>query len=881
MSKEKIILIDGSSYFFRAFYGVPRLTNSKGFPTNAIYGFINMLLKVLEKEKESKVAIIFDTPKPTFRKELYPEYKSNRQAPPEDLVKQIPHILKAVDAFNVLRLDKEGFEADDVIATLTRIAKEKGYLIEIITGDKDLAQLVDDSVVLYDSMKDRRLDENGVYEKFQVRPNQITDLLSLMGDSSDNIPGVTGIGEKTATELIRTFGSLEAIYDNIEEIKQVKRKETLIKEREMAFLSKKLATVHENVPIDIDFEKLDYRGPNLSKLKPFCEEMEFNNILKKFSIEGEKKEQEKIAYECVDTIEKLDKLVKKLEKVDLIALDTETTSLRIHDAELVGISISTKSKEGYYIPVRHLYGEQIELETIREKLKPLLENPKLKKVGQNIKYDIQILKNFGIEVAGVYSDTMLLSYLIDPETAHGLDALAQRFLDYKTISYDEVTEKKKLLFNEVSLDKATAYAAEDADITMRLQETLYPKILENKLESICHTVEIPLLEVLGDMEYRGVLMNQPELLRLEKKISQELTTQEKIIYEHAGGPFNINSPKQLSQILFEKLALPVIRKTKTGVSTDESVLLELKSKHPICEDILKFRELGKLQSTYINGLSLEISKKTGRIHTSYNQTVAATGRLSSSNPNLQNIPTNKNYDIRTLFIAPEGSLLFSADYSQIELRILAEMSGDKALRKAFEDEEDIHNYTASLVFGHKEVSDQERKIGKTINFGVVYGQTPFGLSQMLKISPSEAKKFIDLFFEKYSGVKKFYESLLDQARKTGETRTLMGRRRLIGEINSQNRMRREMAERAAINSPIQGTAADMIKLAMIRIFNKISEEKLQSKMIMQVHDELIFEVVESEKEKIKNLVKFEMENAFKFSTPIKVETGFGKNWSEC
>ncbi len=891
--KEKLYIIDGSSYFFRAFYAIQRLSNSKGFPTNAIFGFINMLLKVLDVEKPTKLAIAFDTAKPSFRKELYKEYKSNREAPPEDLILQIPHILRSVDCFGIKRIELEGFEADDIIGTLARRAEKEGYGVEIITGDKDLMQLVTEHITIYDTMKDKRFDPKGVKEKFGVEATQVIDFLGLMGDSSDNIPGVTGIGEKTAADLLNQFGSMEGIYENLDKIKQEKRRETLRQEKDIAFLSRELATVKIDVPIQFDWVEMDYKGPKMDLLKAFLEEMEFQNLMKRFDFKTDNAKFKAGHYKTIDTLKELDHLIADCEKSGLIAIDTETTSLSVHSAKLVGISISFKETHAVYIPVGHcaigapdeLIQGQLPTDEVRQRLKPLLEDPRVKKVGQNLKYDLQILRKWGVRVQGVVGDTLLQSYLLDPEQPHNLDALAMRHLGHQNISYEEVTGKGKsqISFAEVSIEKATQYSAEDADVTYRLYHGLKPKLVEADLLGLYEKTEVPLVEVLADMEYTGVVVDKKRLLEMETSLTEDISSVEDKIFELGGGAFNINSPKQLSQVLFEKLELPIVRKTKTGLSTDESVLQELSKSHEICQWILKYRELNKLKSTYVQGLLEQIHPETHRIHTSFNQTVTATGRLSSSNPNLQNIPTieDKRYDVRMAFVADQGKKLLSADYSQVELRILADMSEDSELMRAFKHNEDVHEHTARLIFKTKTVSSEQRKVAKTINFGVVYGQTPYGLSQTLKISPGEAKAFIDAYFETYSGVKSFLNSLIVEARKQGFVTTRLGRRRFIPEINSENRMRREMAERTAINTPIQGTAADLVKLAMLSTYHRLKKERLDTKILLQVHDELVLEVPEGEENKAEKILREEMEQAMPLKVPLKVDLGWGKNWREC
>jgi len=894
MKREKIVLIDGSSYFFRAFFAIQRLSTSKGFPTNAIYGFINMLLKVLEVEKPTKLAIAFDAGKPTFRKEIYAEYKANRERPPEDLVVQIPHIIRSVDCFGICRFEKPGFEADDVIGTVCRRAEAEGYDVEIITGDKDLMQLVNEYTTIYDTMKDKRIDPAGVVEKFGVSPDQIVDFLGLMGDASDNIPGVSGVGEKTAAELIKQFGNLETLYERIEEIKQPKRRETLLREKDTAFLSRQLATVDCNVPLDFQWDDFNYRGPIEEKLKAFLQEFEFQALLKRFDFKSKAEtEYEKGKYETIGTAARLREVVNELRSAEIVAVDTETTSLTIHDAKLVGISLSGREGVAYYVPVGHhaigepdqLLAGQIAPGEAREILRPLIENPDIPKVGQNIKYDLQILRNWGLEIRGIAADTLLASYLIDPDQPHSLDSLAFRYLGHQNITYEEVTGKGKsqISFAEVTIERATEYSGEDADVTLRLHRKMMPDISKRELSKLFSEVEVPLIGVLADMEHRGILVDEARLRKMSSELEVEIDQVQRKIFDLAGEPINVNSPKQLSELLFNKLKLPVIRKTKTGNSTDEAVLEALAEQHEICRWIVKFRELVKLRSTYVEGLLGQIHIDTGRVHTSFNQTVAATGRLSSSNPNLQNIPvpTDGNYDIRSAFIVEPGRWMLSADYSQVELRLLADMSGDPELVRAFREEEDVHDVTARLIFGTKDVLPEQRRVAKTINFGVIYGQTPFGLSQQLKISTKEAKLFIDTYFERYGQVRQFLQGLAEQARERGYATTLLGRRRYLPEIHSQNRIRRDMAERAAINAPIQGTAADMIKLAMVSLHRVFASRNLKSRMILQVHDELVFDVWEDEKELVEKLVRDEMEKALPLKVPLRVDIGWGRNWKEC
>lgn len=889
MKSDRLIIIDGSGYIFRAFYAVRHLSTSKGVPTNAVFGFANMLLKVLETEKPSRICITFDLPKPSFRKVRYPEYKANRDTPPPDLQPQFPLIHKMCDCLGILRLAQEGYEADDIIATLARQAVEKGMKVEVITADKDLMQLVTDDVTLFDTMKDKRIGRAEVKERFGVTPEQIVDLFGLMGDSSDNIPGVTGIGEKTAAELIGKFGSLEQLYERLDEISQPKRKEALRSEKENAFLSRELATVKNDMKLDLDWKALEYHGPRTEELQAFLQELEFTNLLKRFSMAPAANPApaagaSPMAFEAVVDVGTLKKLLADLSKLPIVAVDTESTYASIQDGHLVGISLAGSVDKGWYIPLAHRADGQIPEDEARKLLKPFLEGDRPRKVGQDLKADIQRLRKWGVELGGIAGDTIVASYLIDPSATHTLDAMALRHLEHRNLTYEEVAGKgkKEIAFDEVTIEAATKYSGEDACVTFRLNEKFLPLLKERELTKLYDEVEVPLIPILADMEYRGILVDKAQLGAMEKDLARDMKGLEESIHELAGGAFNVNSPKQLSQVLFEKLKLPVIKKTKTGISTDESVLAKLAAEHAICAKILDFRELAKLRSTYVEGLLAQVHSETGRVHTSFNQTVAATGRLSSSNPNLQNIPVGHDrYDIRKVFIAPDGMELFSADYSQIELRLLASMSGDKTLSHAFNEGEDVHEFTARQIFGQQTVTPEQRRVAKTINFGVVYGQSAFGLSQTLGISPGQAKEFIEKYFARYSSVKGFLRQVVEECAKNGYVSTLLGRRRYFPDITAKNRMVREMAERAAINAPIQGSAADMIKVAMVNVSRRLVKEKLSSRLILTVHDELVFEAPLKEKAKLEAVVREEMETAMKISVPVRVDVGWGKNWREC
>ena len=895
MDKSKsLYIIDGSSYIFRAYFGIRQfLSTSKGFPTNALYGFINMLQKVVKDEKPDYLCVAFDSKEKTFRHDIYSDYKANRDAPPEDLAKQFPYFEPLVDAFNISSIRIPGYEADDIIGTLALKGSKAGFRVVIVSGDKDMMQLVSPEVQMLDTMKNKWIGVNEVKEKFGVPPEKVIEVMGLMGDSSDHIPGVKGVGPKTATELIQKYGSIEKLYKCIDEIEKKKLKEKLIQDKERALLSRKLVTIDTAMKLECSLDDLKVRPSKNKDLRKLFSEFEFSSmlaVLEEGSEETSKTTQPlKKKYETVLTEAAFNRWIKKLKKNKIFALDLETTSLRPVQARAVGISFSCNTGEACYIPLGHSYlgmPDQLGVDWVFDKLKPILEDPKIKKVGQNIKYDFIVLKNEGVQLQGIAFDTMLASYLLNPSSrGHNMDALALEHLGHTTIKYKDVvgTASKEIGFDQVQIDRATEYAAEDADITWRLYEKL-SGLLKGEDLKIFEKIELPLLEVLGDMELQGMALDKSHLQKLSQRIHLLLAEQEKEIYELAGEQFNINSPKQLSVILFEKLELPVIKKTKTGYSTDVSVLEELSAEHDLPEVILLYRQLAKLKSTYVDALQEEIFGKTVRVHTSFNQSVAATGRLSSSNPNLQNIPirTEMGREIRKSFIAEENNKILSADYSQVELRILAHMSEDESLIDAFINGEDIHTRTAVEIFGTtaERLDAEARRMAKAVNFGIVYGLSAFGLSRQLKIFPKEAKKFIDQYFELYKNVKIYMERTVEDARAMGYSLTLMNRKRYLPDLNSKNRQAREAAERIAINSPIQGSAADLIKLAMINLDREITQKKLNSRMILQVHDELLFECPSEEEEEMRALVKKEMEEVMPLKVPLVVDIGWGDNWND-
>ena len=884
---QRLFLIDGSSYIYRAYFAIRHLSNSQGMATNAIYGFTNMLLKVIRELKPDQLAVIFDSKGPTFRKEIYPDYKANRAAMPEDLVPQIPYIKRVVQAFNLPGIEMPGYEADDIIATLAKKFSAEGMEVTVVTGDKDLMQIVDDHIQLLDTMKDKVYGPAEVTERFGGA-DKVVEVQALSGDSSDNIPGVPGIGEKTAKMLIDEYGDVETLLANLDQLKG-KRRDNLENYADLARLSKKLVTLVDNLDLKVDDHNFTLAEPDREALTELFKECEFYKLLQEFSVDT-KDRAESAGYRAVLTESDLDELVATLEQSERFAFDTETTSLDAMRADLVGLSFAVTAGEAWYVPVGHHYlgmPEQLPLDIVLEAVRPLLASPRQLKIGQNLKYDILVLARAGVEVGGPIYDTMLASYLANPATrSHGMDNLAAELLNYHTISYSEVagSGKKQIGFEEVEVEKATTYAAEDADITLRLYEKLVPMVTEQHQDGLLNDVEMPLLQILAGMERAGIRINPEFLGGLSADMEKKLAVLEAEIHQLAGGPFNIGSPKQLGEVLFENLGLPKGKKTKTGWSTDVEVLNKLAEDHEIAAKILDYRSLMKLKGTYTDALPKLIHPETGRIHTSFNQAVTATGRLSSSDPNLQNIPirTEEGRRIREGFIPSDGCVLLSADYSQVELRILAHMADEPALKEAFARGEDIHRSTASEVLGlfPEMVTDEQRRAAKAINFGVVYGISAFGLAKQLGINRREAQQFIDTYFERYPGIRTFMDTCIAEAREKMYVTTLLGRRCAIPEINSKNGAVRGYAERNAINYPVQGSAADIIKLAMVKIAARLADQGLKSRMLLQVHDELVFDVPQAELEEVSALVKSEMQGAVDLTVPLLVEVGSGRNWRE-
>ncbi len=887
--KPVLYLVDGSSYIYRAFHAIRGLSNSKGMPTNAAFGFTKMMIKLLEDKNPEYIAILFDHKGPVFRHEIFPEYKANRPPMPDDLSVQIPYIKKITKGLCLPMFEVEGYEADDLIGTLAVQGEKAGFQVVMVTGDKDFLQLVTKNISLWDPMKDKSTNLEDIRRDMGVEPWQMTEVMGLSGDTSDNIPGVPGIGIKTALTLIKTYSDMDNLYKRVHTIKKKKQHENLVKFRDQAMLSRKLVTIAKDAPIKFDPEKLKKGEPDSKILTEIFKELEFGQFLDIFSKPAEKKSKE---YKIILKKKELSELLAEVEKQGKFAIDTETTSQSPMLAKLVGISIAARENRAYYIPCGHDYEnapDQIDIDELIKLVKPVLENPKIKKIGQNIKYDSIVLSRHGINMDGVFFDTMIASYLLNPsKRAHGLDRIARDFLDHKTTTYGDVAGKgkKEINFSKVSLEKAGPYACEDADITFMAYKVLKKKVDEIGLTNLMNEVEIPLIPVLKKMEMTGISVDKEKLEALSASFATQLENLEDEIYKIAGEKFNIKSSKQLGEILFEKLGLPIIKKTKKtkGYSTDVEVLTRLAQDHDLPALILRHRSLAKLKSTYSDALLSLIHPETGRIHTSYNQTVTATGRLSSSEPNLQNIPirTPEGIQIREAFVPRNGWCFLSVDYSQIELRLLAHYSEDENLMEAFDKGEDIHTRTASHVFGIEPglVSQDLRRQAKAINFGIIYGMGPFSLSKELGISRKMAQRYIENYFETYRGVKEFIEKTIEKTRKTGKTSTLLGRIRLLPEINSSNKNIRSFAERTAVNTPIQGTAADLIKLAMIKVDKALCENKLKSAMLLTVHDELVFEVPPSEKKIVKNLVTDIMENIRgDLKVPLKVNAAFGDNWA--
>ena len=883
-AKEKILLIDGSAYIFRAYHAMGGLSNSKGFPTGAVLGFTNMLMKTLKDMRPERIAVIFDAPGPTFRLQKYAAYKANRPQAPEDLVIQIPKILELVEAYKLPMISISGYEADDIIATLTKRAESLDWNVVIISADKDLTQLVSSTVSMWDPQKDFIYDSKGVFDKFGVLPGQILDYLSLVGDSSDNIPGVRGIGPKTACGLLNEFGSLREIYNQIERISKQKLRESLIENRDNAFLSQELATLEENVPIEVDIESLVPGSPDSEKLRGIFKDLEFKRLLDGLP---STKNLDFSKYRTITDLGELREVINEIAAKGRFAVDVETTSLSPVSAQLVGISLCAEPGEACYIPVGHAIGVQVPKSEALELLRTVLENHEIEKIGQNIKYDLIVFRNEGVDIKEIACDTMIASYLLDAgRRGHSLADLAEIYLEHRMIPISDLigTGKNQISFAEVEIDRATEYAAEDADVTLRVASIMEPRLKNEELETLFRNVELPLISVLADMESVGVRVDTDYLTKLSDEFAQILKEIELDIYNLAGEKFNINSTQQVGEILFNKLGLKGTKKTKTGLSTSVSVLEELAVENELPRRILDYRSIYKLKSTYSDSLVNLVNPKTGRIHTSYNQAVAATGRLSSSDPNLQNIPirTPEGRKIRKAFVPKENNVFIAADYSQIELRIMAHLSQDPRLLEAFDSGEDIHSITATSVFGLPLplVTSEMRRKAKEINFGIIYGMGAFKLSGQIGVSLKIAKKYLEEYYETYSGVKRYMDEVPEIASRVGFVTTLLGRKRYLHDLTNPNKVAQQAARRMAINTTIQGSAADLMKLAMINVHNRLSKEDLGAKLILQVHDELVVESESQDIETATAILKFEMENAYKLSVPLVVDVSVGRNWDE-
>jgi DNA polymerase-1 len=936
---QRFFLLDGMALAYRAYFSfISRpLLNSKGENTSAIFGFVTTLLKILDEEKPAYVAVAFDTKEPTFRHILYQDYKATRQKMPEDMAAQMEKLKEVVRTFHTPLIEKPGYEADDIIGTLARRAEQEGVMTMIVTGDKDFMQLISPLIRMYKPGKTGDdadiVGEEGVREKFGVTPDKVIDVLGLTGDSSDNVPGVPGIGEKTAIPLIQKYGSMQKLYDHVEEIPQKGVREKLTKGKELAFLSRRLVTIDTNVPLDVDFHSLRAAERDNQRLLHLFTELEFKSLASRMrnapvpltpaalspAAEAESVPDadtapadittDKHTYTTVTTEKALDRLCEELRNAPLMVFDTETTSTDPLQAELVGLSFCIREREAWYVPVRSshegtppgggLFGEDnavpgkhdhtaeaLDKGLVLKKLKPIFESPAIRKAGQNVKYDALVLMKNGITIEGVGYDTMVAGYVLRADGQHNLDALALESLHYTMVSFEELvgSGKQARPLKEVPLEDVARYSAEDADMTFRIREKQIPRLKETELLPLCEEIEFPLIMTLARMEYEGVALDVPYLAGMSKDLERQLDNLIGDIHRLAGGPFNINSTQQLREVLFTTLKLPTVRKTKTGFSTDVNVLETLRGLHPIVEKLLDYRQLTKLKSTYVDALPTLI-RATGCVHTSFNQTVAATGRLSSSDPNLQNIPirTEIGRSIRRAFVPRKrDALIMSADYSQIELRVMAHISGDEGLVEAFRKDEDIHASTAARVFGvaPPDVNRDMRRKAKEVNFGIMYGIGPFGLANRLEISQGEAREIIATYFERFPRVKQYITTTIDLARRRGYVATLCGRRRYLPDINSRNQNVRGNAERQAINMPVQGTAADMIKTAMIRIDAAIRNRNLRSRMLLQVHDELVFEVPQAEIEAMRELVTSTMQNAMALVVPVKVDLGVGANWLE-
>ncbi len=901
-----LVLVDGSSYLYRAFHAMYKadLRTSSGMPVGAVRGVTSMLRRLKQDYPGSTIAVVFDAKGKTFRDEMYSEYKAQRPPMPDDMRPQIEPIHNIVRAMGMPLLMVDGVEADDVMGTLAHQATDQGIDVVLSTGDKDMAQLVNQHVTLVNTMTETVMDVDGVKEKFGLPPALIIDFLALMGDKVDNIPGVPGVGEKTALALLQGLGGLKEIYANLDKVADLgfrgakKMHEKLEANKELAFLSYQLATIKLDVELDLGPQDLVMQAEDREALLALFNELEFKTWIDEYKRSADDNglaaSPEKVTeadYQTILSKAELDDWVARLSAAELIAFDTETTSLNYMEAKLVGVSFAVEAGQAAYVPFGHDYlgaPEQLSQEQVLEALRPILESDKHKKLGQNLKYDMSVLANHGIHLRGVAEDTMLQSYVLDSTQRHNMDALAERHLDHTTIHFEDIAGKgaKQLTFNQINLEQAGPYAAEDADITLRLHQTLRPQLqAEPRLLQVYQDIELPLLHVLSGIERNGAMIDSDMLFKQSQELAERMQQLECQAFDLAGEEFNLGSPKQLQAIFYEKLELPVLKKTPKGQpSTAEPVLQELALDYDLPRVILEYRSLSKLKSTYTDKLPAQVNSKTGRVHTSYHQAVTATGRLSSSDPNLQNIPirTEEGRKIRDAFIAPEGYKLIAADYSQIELRIMAHLSQDQGLLDAFAQGLDVHRATASEVFDtpFDEVTDEQRRSAKAINFGLIYGMSAFGLGRQLGIGRNDAQRYIDMYFDRYPGVLRYMDNIRVDASEKGYVETLFGRRLYLPEINASNGMRRQAAERTAINAPMQGTAADIIKKAMIAVDQWLAESSFDAKVIMQVHDELVLEVADSDVELVSQGLNQYMSETVKLDVPLLVEVGVGENWGQ-
>ena len=915
MENKKFVIIDAMALAYKAYFAfISRpLVSKKGEPTSAVYGFVTQILKVIEDQKPDYMAVAFDSKEKTFRHDIYKDYKVSREKMPDDMIPQIGRIKDIIEALNMPLYILPKYEADDIIGTAVKIAEKKGLLSYVITPDKDYNQMITKKTFIVRGEKStdeiKIYDEKMMMDEFGFTPKQMIDYLALVGDKSDDIPGVAGIGPKGATELIKEFKTLENIYKNIDKVKKEGTKNKLIESKKNAFLSKELATINCSVPMEFDFEKAKFTSPDFDKIKEIFVDLEFTRLYQRLLNIFDKNSEEvaevvndqkvfdnkKVKYKLVNNVEEAEKLAEVLSKSKLFVFDTETDGLNYLDLNLAGVSFSSKKGEGFFVALqpeknkKDLFSknldDRIPTNEFVKIFTPLFKNSKIKKVCQNGKYDIGVLRSLGIEVNNFFFDTMVASYIIDPDQKHGMDALSEKYLNYKPISISSIIGEKKdpTKIFDVDLNELNNYSSEDADITFRLYEILSKEIKKEGLEKIAYDIDFPLVAVLEDIEREGITVDKKTLNDFSKELEKLIEKLTRKIYKYAGSEFNINSPKQLQEILFNKLGLTPTKKTKTGFSTDARSLENMRGQHEIIDELSEYRQITKLKSTYADALPNMINPKTGRIHTTLNQIAASTGRLSSNDPNLQNIPirTERGKEIRRAFVPRDKNhIILSADYSQIELRIMASICDDEGMKKAFKNSEDIHKSTAALVFmvDPEDVTSDMRRKAKEVNFGILYGIGPFGLSTRLGITQKHAKEIIETYFNTFKKVKNYMEDTVKVAKEKGYAETLLGRRRFLRNINSKNRIVRQFEERVAINMPIQGTAADMIKIAMINIHKELTKRKAKTKMILQVHDELLFDAHKDEIDELRPVIKKLMETALPMEVPILVETGIGENW---